>query len=62
MGKKSSNDDMWVDRIELQQIDPDILEQYESSSTFNSKEPSSFQPGENDADISLKSPKTWGVY
>jgi len=48
---KSPTDDSWIDRSELQNIDPDILEQYESFSFSNSTESSSFQLGENDADI-----------
>ena len=42
-GKKSSTDNSWIDQSELQKIDPDILEQYESSSSSNSTESSSFQ-------------------
>jgi len=50
-------DDSWIDRSELQKIDPDILEQYESSSS-NSTESSSFQLGENDADIVKPKPNS----
>ena len=55
--KKSPTDDMWVDQSEIQQIDPDILEQYESS-TLNSTERNYFQSEKNDADIQLKTFKT----
>ena len=48
--EKPPTDDSWIDRSELQKIDPDILGQYKSSSLSNSTESSSFQPGENDAD------------
>jgi len=48
---KPPTDDSWIYRSELQKINPDILEQHESSSFSNSTESSSFQPGENDTDI-----------
>ena len=48
--EKFPTDDSRIDRSELRKINPDILEQYESSSS-NSTKSSSFQPGENDADI-----------
>ena len=67
--EKTPIEDSWIDRSELQKIDPDIFEQYESFSSSNSIESSSFQPGENDADImrSSKPPtkpnsKAWKVY
>ena len=39
---KLATDASWIDRSKLQNIDPDILEQYESSSSSNSTESSSF--------------------
>ena len=54
--EKPLTDDSWIDRSELQKIDPDILEQCESSSSSNSTKSSFFQPGENNTDI-MKSSK-----
>ena len=48
---KSPAEDTWLDRSELQQIDPDLLEYYESSFTRDSTESSSLPPGENDEDM-----------
>ena len=42
--EKSPTDDSWIDRSELQKIDLDILEHYESSS-LNSTKSSFSQPG-----------------
>ena len=53
---KSPAEDTWLDRSELQQIDPDLLEYYESSFTHDSTESSSLPPGENDGDMASTRP------
>ena len=54
---KSPAEDTWLDRSELQQIDPDLLEYYESYFTRDSTESSSLPPGENDEDMASARPK-----
>ena len=54
---KSPAEDTWLDRSELQQIDPDLLEYYESSFTRDSTESSSLSYGENDEDMASACPK-----
>jgi len=49
--EKPPTNDLWIYQSELQKINLDILEQYESSFSLNLTESSSFQPEENDADI-----------
>ena len=49
--EKPPTNDLWIYQSELQKINLDILEQYESSFSSNLTESSSFQPEENDADI-----------
>ncbi|KAI0491510.1 hypothetical protein KFK09_025770 [Dendrobium nobile] len=44
-------EDTWIDREELQRLDPDLLELYESFHSTHSTESSSLPPGENDEDI-----------
>ena len=41
----------WLNQADLQRIDLDVLEQYESAFTTNSTGSSSLPPEENDADI-----------
>jgi len=48
---KVRTDDTWLDQDDLQRIDLNALEQYESTSTPKSTGSSSLLPGKNDADI-----------
>jgi len=55
---KSPAEVTWLDRSELQQIDPDLLEYYESFFfTLDSTESSSLLHGENDEDMASARPK-----
>ncbi|PKU74568.1 hypothetical protein MA16_Dca003771 [Dendrobium catenatum] len=55
---KPESEDTWLDREELQQIDPDALEIYESARDSYSTESSFLPPRENDGDIR----SSWKVY
>ena len=55
--RKVTFEDTWLDRSELQKINPDLLEYYESSSTPDSTESSSLPPRENDEGMASTRPK-----
>ena len=46
--RETPAEDTWLDHSDLQQIDPYILEQYESSFALDSTKLSSLPLGEND--------------
>ncbi|KAL0919418.1 hypothetical protein M5K25_011512 [Dendrobium thyrsiflorum] len=50
----TETENTWIDREELQRLDPDLLEWYESSRDTYSTGSSSLPPGENDEDISRR--------
>ena len=54
---KSPAEDTWLDRSELQKIDPDLLEYYESSFTRDSTKSSFLPHGENDGDMASARPR-----
>ena len=51
--RESLAKDTWLNRSKLQQIDPDLLEYYESFFTPDSTESSSLPPEENEEDMAL---------
>nr|ABD63096.1 Gag-pol polyprotein, putative [Asparagus officinalis] len=59
---RPESDDTWLDRGDLQRLDPDLFEQYDSRLDLHSTGSSSLLPGENNEDIRARARDFRRVY